>query len=274
MKRISVAILSIVLFISCNTNKKYHDDAALARAGETYLYASDLAEYLNGISGEDSIAITNLLVEEWIKKQILLKKAQEQLLNISEIDLKVNEYRQSLLLAEYRSALIKKYEAGVTENEIDQYYISHIESFLASEANFNIQYAILPKETHNMKEMLSILNQDSMPLFLSSFCESNKENCFFATEVWVNREKLLNEILLPEYYYLESNQYKVYETEDENLLVYKIIEIRNKGEVLPLVLVKPQIIQILTYKKKKDKLQEIEDKAFINAINSKSFEIY
>jgi hypothetical protein len=273
MKLIAFVILSIVLFVSCNNTKNY-DDTALARAGESYLYTSDLEEYLKGVSVDDSLVLTELLVEEWIKKQILLKKAQEQLLNLSEIDQKTKEYKESLLLAEYRSALLKKYDVGISENEIDQYYISHVENFLCPETYFNIQYVLLPKETPNMKDLINILNQDSMPLYLSSYCESNKENCFFSEDTWVNNSKLANEILLPVYHHYEGNQFKVYETEDEYLLIYKIIEKRNKGEVMPLVLVKPQIVQILTYKKKKEKLQEIEDKAFINAINSKSFEIY
>lgn len=272
--RFSVFILLFLVFSACKSDEKKHQEPPLAKAGDTYLYPSDLLDYLAGSTGEDSVMLTQRLIEDWVKDQILLKKAEEQLMNIAEIEFKVKKYREDLMLAEYRNALLRKHDIGVTDSEIDQYYISHIENFLAAENYLLINYIVLPNETDNISNLVNLLNKDSVPHFIMNYCASFPEKCVMTENYWISQEQLQFEVLLPDYYHQESSQYKLYETEDETLLIYKISEIRNKGEVMPLVLVKNQIMQILTYKKKRDKLQEIEDKAFINAINSKSFEIY
>lgn len=272
--RYLVFILFFLVFWACKNDEKNHQEQPLAKAGDTYLYPSDLLDYLAGTTGEDSILLTQRLVEDWIKDRILLKKAEEQLVNLAEIEMKVKKYRENLMLAEYRNALLRKHDIGVTDNEIDQYYISHIENYLAAETYLMINYIVLPKETDRVANLVNLLNKDSVPHFIMNYCATFPDKCVMADDYWVTQEKLKFDILLPEYYHQESNQYKLYETEDETFLIYKILERRNKGEVIPLVLVKNQIRQILSFKKKRDKLQEIEDKAFINAVNSRSFEIY
>jgi hypothetical protein len=267
-------ILPLFLFSCENFRKQQHIEPPVARAYDQYLYPSDIKEYLVGKTGEDSLTLVKKIAEEWIKDQILIKRAEEQLTNLYEIEKKVQRYRQSLILAEFKSALLEKHEVSISETEIEEYYINHIESFLASEAYMMIKYIILPIETENLSKLEKLMSQDSVPHFILNYCRTFPDKCYLDDDYWVSQSVLTDDILLPVYHHYESTRYKLFETEDETMLLYKISEKRNKGEIIPLKLVRNRILQILTYKKRRDKLQEIEDKAYLNKINSNAFEIY
>jgi hypothetical protein len=271
-------VILLLLFASCDkisfSRKEKHAEPPLARVYDKYLYFSDIKEFLTGKTAEDSAAIADRIIEQWVKDGILMKSAEEQLTNLDEIEKKVKSYRQSLILAEFRNALLEKYSVNIEDNEIEEYYINHIENFLITEPYIMIKYILLPPETENISKLEKLLNQDSIPHFIMNFCRTFPDRCYLEDEHWLSQTSLTEDLLLPPYHHYESNKFKVYETEDENILIFKIVEKRNKGEIIPLKLVRNRILQILTYKKRRDKLQEIEDKAYINKLNTNAFEIY
>lgn len=75
----------------------------VARVGDEYLYKSDLNGLIVGrTTPQDSANIIGRYVDTWIKKQLLLKAAAEEV-NIDELEIqrKLAEYRYQLIAYEF-----------------------------------------------------------------------------------------------------------------------------------------------------------------------------
>ena len=81
----------------------------VARVGDNYLYAQDLVKDMPmGLSPSDSGRLVDKYIDDWIKKQLLFIKANEEL-SISEIniDRKVEDYRYALIMHEFEKIYIR-----------------------------------------------------------------------------------------------------------------------------------------------------------------------
>jgi len=74
-------ILSVILatFISCSQDK-VNNGQRVARVGDKVLYLSDVDEYVpDGIGTSDSTLMAEDFIKKWIQKELLIKKAEENL---------------------------------------------------------------------------------------------------------------------------------------------------------------------------------------------------
>ena len=75
-------VILIIGYSGCQKFEKRPAQQPLARVGEKYLYTSDVQDiFPNNLPENDSILILNNFVDKWIKKQLLLQKAE---LNLSD----------------------------------------------------------------------------------------------------------------------------------------------------------------------------------------------
>lgn len=101
-------ILLVLAVSSCSflKKKKAVDKDAIARVNDEYLDASDIPAITKGLSGKDSIEALKSYAQNWVRKKLLLQKAEE---NIPEDDpgivRKVEDYRESLFLMNMKRPL-------------------------------------------------------------------------------------------------------------------------------------------------------------------------
>jgi hypothetical protein len=70
----------LIIIISYACNKKGSEDAIAARVGDKYLYWTELGDIIpNNASPEDSIMLCETYVNNWIREQVVLKQAEENL---------------------------------------------------------------------------------------------------------------------------------------------------------------------------------------------------
>jgi len=115
MKRILNALLVVFLFNSCNyfvvQEKEEKSSEIIAIVNTAKLFKEDLKNVLpQNISKEDSTVLMNSFINDWAIKQLLLNKAENNnsLKDINEIKDLVNDYRESLLINNYKEMLIKQ----------------------------------------------------------------------------------------------------------------------------------------------------------------------
>ena len=148
-------ILFFVLFLiaGCNSSDNEIEKIPLAKVHDTYLYDVDIKGlFTSNISKEDSIIIAKNFISEWVKKQLLLKKAE---LNLnkenSDIEKQIEDYRSSLLIFKYKQELInQKLDTVVTEQEIEEYYNEYSANFVL---NHNIVKAVFLKISKEAPEI-------------------------------------------------------------------------------------------------------------------------
>src|SRR5688572_22527459 len=97
------------LIISCG-RKSEDENKVLARVGDKKLHYSDLADfYLENRGNGDSAILTSGFIENWIKQQVLLEKAEDNLpSDQKKLEKQVQDYKSTLLIYEYQKQLINQ----------------------------------------------------------------------------------------------------------------------------------------------------------------------
>ena len=93
---ILISLLSVIL--GCTSLENKSNEEPLARVNGNYLYPSDVNDiFPSNHSVEDSLVIMENFIDEWIKKQLLLEKADLNLTDEQkDVSKQVDDYRSSL----------------------------------------------------------------------------------------------------------------------------------------------------------------------------------
>ena len=133
----------------------------LARVGENYLYAEDVAPLLgNNISAQDSATIVSNFINNWAAKQLLLEKAKINLSEekLAEFDALVNDYQADLYTRAYKDALVYNgSDSIVSRVQLREFYEREKENFKLKEKVVKLRFIQLPKQFLNKKEVTNSL---------------------------------------------------------------------------------------------------------------------
>ena len=128
-----ILLLSLFCFASCDLLqfKKGSDGPGeselqpLASVGDLYLFPKDIQGIVpKGISRNDSIDMIERHINTWIKKQLLISEAQQQL-SFDEVELerRVLDYRYALMMHEFEKYMVSRnIDTNISEEEIAEYY--------------------------------------------------------------------------------------------------------------------------------------------------------
>lgn len=276
-----ILIISLIFIAACNTVKKQNEEEPLAMVHDKYLYRSDLnGLFGNNISKDDSVVIARNFINEWIKKQLLVRKAELYLSDDSkDIEREIEDYRSSLLIFKYQQELIKqKIDTVVTDSEIEEYYNEYSANFVLNHNIVKVLYLKISKEAPEIEKV---------KWWYKSSSEENKtkleEYCYqYATiyddfdNEWVPFSKILLELptsIDDQERFLKYQKY--IETEDDLFHYFvKINEYNLKSTVQPLEYAKSKIKSIVLNKRKFNFLEELENSVYNDALNHNEFIIY
>ena len=122
-KKIFGQILILSLLNSCNNWIQVNEEV-VARIGTSYLYKKDLVDIIKTpISKSDSLLKLNTFIDNWARKQLLLKQAKIILPESALIKLEtmVKDYRDDLFINSYRKAVINKNLDTIINSIRDKY---------------------------------------------------------------------------------------------------------------------------------------------------------
>ena len=117
---------------STDTTTQSEPSEIVAQVGSSILTRSDIANLVNSNTSEqDSLLITNRYVQNWLKKELLVKKANQNMrIDMADIEKKVADYRYALISYEYQKLKVEQeLDTVVSEEEIAQYYDQNKENF-------------------------------------------------------------------------------------------------------------------------------------------------
>ena len=124
MNRFVIGLVCALVLISCQNAKDNSDDVAIASVYDKTLYQSDLQNIMYpGISRSDSIVRTKAFIDKWIRRQLLIHEAEENI-DKSELDFskQLEEYRNSLMIYKYETIMIEKnLDTVISKEEIARY---------------------------------------------------------------------------------------------------------------------------------------------------------
>jgi hypothetical protein len=282
LKKLIFCLIIIITIPSCNyftfkNNKK----EAIARVNETYLYKDDLKTIFNsGISKQDSILLANSYINNWVKQQLLLAKAQINLED-NQVDFEelVKKYREDLYINSYKEAVVKQYlNYEITPADIDKFYAENNQNFKLNEELVKLRYMKLGKNLINKKELVKLF-ESSKKKDLDTlkareiFLKSHHLN----DSIWVKLSDLYVKVPILKNIAKEDLLKKdnfIQKEDSLSLYLVTIKNVLNRNEIAPKSYITPSIKQMILHQRKLQLLKSIEETLLEDAQNKNQFEIY
>ncbi|MDE6299027.1 MAG: hypothetical protein K2M10_05220, partial [Muribaculaceae bacterium] len=105
------------------------------------------------ISYEDSIALFQEIVDNWIASKVIAEFAETQLPDIDEIDRKVDAYRRRLIVAEYLQEMKEGKKLTVSDDSIRRFYDIHRSEMLTERPLIKGIYLKIPSSSTRLDEV-------------------------------------------------------------------------------------------------------------------------
>ena len=274
-------LFMLTLTLSCTKLETRSREKSLAQVMETNLYPSDIRDiFPSNVSYEDSILIQQNYVDKWVKKQLILQKAE---LNLTEeqknVRQQIEEYRSSLLIYKYEQNLIlQKLDTLISDEEIEAYYMEN-------PSNFNLEHHIvkalfikLPRDAPDLWRVRQMYRSEKEEDFqeLESYCFQYGVNYDYFDDNWTPfttiTRALPNEIRNPDSF-LRWNRYIEQQDSSFRYLV-NLREHSLAGTVAPLPYVEQKIRSIILNMRKVQFVRDLENNIYKDALNKGSFTIY
>ncbi len=285
MKRKLIWIFIAIVFTACKgkfefSKKKAEDEKIIVQYGEHFLTDRDIRLILpKDVSDEDSIKLVKTYIEEWVKKKAIVDKAEENIddLTLKEIDNKMVEYRQDLLVNAYNNYLIEKnIKDSVQDSEIQAYFEKHKESFPLSKDIIQFRYVTVNKSDESRAERLFNSGNDEdfdelMKIVLTSGnAYHDKDSLWYGVDILPAQIPTLNEAdnlrqLL--------NRRRIKIVNDSTVTLVRILKLKPKGSEAPYNFVKPTIKNLLLNKRKLNLLGDLQNRLYKEAINNNEIKI-
>jgi hypothetical protein len=286
---LTILLLFLVLLVGIGfsgcKHKRETNNAPLARVGDNYLYVNDLKGITpKDISSRDSLLFCQSYINKWVHTQLLLQQAEK---NLSEEKLnfkkRLEEYRNSLIIYQYETEYVRQnMDTIVTEQQIDNYYNSHLKDFQLKENIVKVIYAILDRNREDIPHLEKTFWQmfhlpDSVLLdSLENYAPVMAESFSVDTNSWIPFNQLLKVIPIETYnqgIYLKNHRI-IRLKDDSKIYLVKFVNFKIKDDISPEELEANFIRQIILNRRKTKMINRLREDIFKHAINHKEFEIY
>ncbi len=282
LKKILFFIGLSMMLLSCNyfSPKDSSDKDIVAKVGESVFYKTDLiAAIPENLDKQDSVLFAKKAINSWAKQELFYQKAKINLSEEqSEIEKLVKKYKQDLLINKYKKALIaKNLDTTITENNIAEFYKENKDIFKLNEQLIQFQFIQIPKETTDLKEIISLFNSNERKNLDSL---KNKELEFKAFHLQDSMWVKLSDVnkVVPQIKKINLNKVKLnkpIKIEDSaDIFLFKIHKILNRNQIAPKDYVKPTIKQMILHDRKLNEQKNIEKTILNDAIKNGKFQIY
>ena len=269
-----IILTPILLFLTgCNWfGGKDVDKQVVAKYKDETLTSDMLGHHIpKNASAKDSTRYAQLYIDQWIKEMVIAEKARKVVEDLDKkIEYKVDDYRNKLILDEYRDWLLSQNaDTTISEDEIRNYYDLNKRKFISPTdlysyfyiAMANISDSDYSKATNMIgSSRLSEINQ------LKDWCDERlgnntvryyKLDSSYTTETEVRN---IQQGFFVDLVNSKDGQVRRWSgamTGQNRRYLYKRLDLVQEGEVMPLRLARAKIINIL---KNERKIRLIEGK--------------
>lgn len=282
MKRILFLILIIILVAGCRNKKEIPDRIIVAKAGEVLLYLDQIPKtILQNAHNEDSAAYIQNYINKWAKRELMLKRAQENLSSEirTEIDNQVQEARSNLTIYQYqRQMMIEKMDTVVSDNEMENYYFENQQSFTLNSNIVKALYIKIPVESPEINRIKTLARSELQADMqqLETYCFQFAEKFDDFNEEWISMDRLVAELpndLGNEEQFLRRSNF--YETADSSYIyLISIRDFRLRSLVAPFEYVTDDIKNIILNARRYEFIQALENGIYNDALKENMLKIY
>jgi hypothetical protein len=275
-----IAAFALIFALAACDDLLWNRGEPLAKVGGKTLYVSDIQEiFPKNISASDSIVMQRNYVDMWVKKELLLKLAEENLdskrKNVTAL---LDEYRTSLLVYRYEQEYIEhRLDTVVTDAEIELFYNANKQNFMLGKPLVRVLFIKLKRNSPYLERIRSLYrtsNHDDIST-LENLCLQAALRFDYFGDRWLSTEELITE--LPPVRNMEEQllQKKYIEVSD-NVYTYLVAvrEYRERNSVAPLEYERSGIKTMILSRRKQYMIEDLEKRVLREAMNDKTVKIF
>ena len=275
-------IFCIVLFASCDffkiQEKESNASEIVAIVNTEKLFRKDLIGVLpKNINKGDSLVLVNSYIQNWAIKKLLLQKAKNNssLETVNQIDGLVQDYKESLLINNFKEQLIKqKLDTIVSEEELEKYYLLNKENFKLNEELVKIRYLHIDHNMIDEDEILSLFKSDDInDLEELEKQELNFKFHQFNDSIWTQLDKVLLKLPFSKDKLLKKTKF-IQKQDSIGLYLATIKDVLPRNSIAPISYITSTIKQMILHKRKIELLRDIEKIIVKDATQNNNFKIY
>lgn len=276
-------ISTIGLFASCNYFKQKINSEALARVGDSYLYASELDSLVPlNTPKTDSVLIIKSYIDRWVTQKLLIKAAERNLDDAKKEDFNVliKQYKNDLYTKAYIEKIVQTtVDTLITEQELETYYKENKENFKTNGTILQLRYLYLSKDHPKYATIKSnFLNFKKSDAKFWKTYQMQFKNSALNDSVWVSLNEVYRRLpfITPENREKYINEGMAFEKSDTLNEVYlvKIKKVINRNQISPFEYLKPTLQQVILNRRKLELIKKFEKEITDDAIKNKDYEVY
>lgn len=267
-----------LLLASCGGDDTAKD--AVARVYDKYLYKSEVSRAVPyGLLPKDSAQIAQEYIDQWIRRNLVLKRAENNLTEEQkDVNQQIEDYRASLLIYAYERELVRqKLDTIVSETEIEAYYKSNPANFELKSNIIKLRYIKLPASSPNGDKAGKWFNSSAQAdrNKLEQYCKMYAVNYLLDDANWLLFDDVLKEIPISDYSIEKFNRnQRNLDIKDKDYRYFvSVTGFLVKESSAPLSYEKTNIRNIILNKRKIKLIEQMQRDVYNDALNEKDFEI-
>ena len=280
---ILVAALLLLLVAQCSRNGGSNRREPIARAFGNYLYKDDLTDVMPaGLPTDDSLAVVRDYVNKWVRSQLILNKAEENLTDEEkDVEQQIEDYRTSLLIYIYEQSYTKQtLDTLISEDEINSYLEENPSNFVLPETIIKGSFIQVPAsapEIWRFRQWCTSGDPEN-DASIEEYCVEHAETYDHFDDRWVNLSEVLE--LMPRSLYAPDatvRSRRLIEMRNVDSTYYYFLTIRDYalgGDVSPKDLVEDDIRSIILNKRKIEIVNHLESNIYNDGQDRGYFTIY
>lgn len=283
MKKLGVlfGIAFLALLAGCDYFQKSSKEVVVAECYGKYLYESDLKGIVpEGASVMDSIQRVSTFIDSWIKRQVLIHQAENNLNKEAlNLDKQMEEYRNSLVIYAYESQLInQKLDTVVSEDEIAEYYEQNKEDFQLRNTMVRVVYVILDEDSDEWGTFKKLLSDPDTLMLQNIDIQASyyAVKSFVDVDQWIRLDELTNIIPIEIFNaesFLKKNSFVCFDM-DEYTYMVRFVDYLLEESISPLEMVHDNIKSVILAQRKQALLEKMRSSIYEKAKRNHAFEVY
>jgi hypothetical protein len=281
MRFISV-FFCVFLLTSCDyllvQEKEDNASEIVAIVNTDKLFKEDLKNVLpRNISKEDSLIIVKSFIQDWAVKKLLLKGAannntSQSLRNINKL---VQDYKESLLINNYKEELIKQQlDTVISNDEVEKYYVVNNENFKLNEVLVKSKYLYFNYTINDQKEIVKLFKSDKIEDAEALERQQLSFRIYQLNDsIWTELDKVLLKLPFSKENLLKKSKF-IQKQDSLGLYLVAIKDVLNRNDIAPLSYIKSTIKEMILHKRKIELIREIEKIIVKDATKNNNFKIY
>jgi hypothetical protein len=279
MRLIIPLVVVSLLAVACS-NQREKETAIIVKVNDKILNKNDLDDVVSkDLNPEDSTIAAEHFIRLWINDNLMYSVAAKNIADKKSIDQLVDNYRQSLIIYQYKEQLVnEKLSTEISNSSLLDYYEKNKDKFKMDRPLIKGLFLKIPVNAPQIEKVRTWYKSltPANIVNIENYCVRNAAEYGYFVDNWVDFNELSSE--WPVSYRNESEilQNQKYLEQKGNQFYYllNVTAFSLPGDNAPFEYAKSTIKEILINQQKTDFLKNIEDELYRKALNNGNITFY